>query len=513
VDAARPAAVGGGGSIGGAGACEVHVRDRRTAETIAHGIRGWDASVARIVDMVDQLRRERDGFRKAVMRLKSEITDLSARARAAGFDSVSSTLYRMAQNLDVKDPYTTALLNQVREVDQEYGTMVRTAGRGLDLPEVFQAIYGNGPSAKAFRSLVNHMKDKWYKTTEDVPPDVQVLATEAMPTVRAIRTSQALKTLIGQYTAFDIPFGEPNPVHFAALLGAGGLRELKRFLTPRVTDRSVPLGGEAKKFLREWVNTNGVRMPTPSALTVSELEPYRPDRTLLLYRGVRFGDVGELVEFTRKYAGTGKPFPFKSKWYSSWTKSISIAERFSRYTSATSHNDAMFGWFSRVKSGKDYDGYGGYIVGARVRPNQCLVDIGNTGVSGQHGNESEVIVLPGQDLVCKVYQVFGDVTSEVEEFRSGYKGQRSPEQFAYGGYEVALVSVDGDIATYRHDPIPRWDGVVTRSTPREESGDEIIGQFRSHLYDAEWIDDHRVRFRPMDLGQGLASAWGRVIVP
>lgn len=146
MDAARPAAVVcGGGSIGRMGACEVHVRDRRTAETIAHGIRGWDASVAHIVGMVDQLRRERDGFRKAVMRLKSEITDLSARARAAGFDSVSSALYRMAQNLDVKDPYTTALLNQVREVDQEYGTMVRTAGRGLDLPEVYQAIYGNGP--------------------------------------------------------------------------------------------------------------------------------------------------------------------------------------------------------------------------------------------------------------------------------------------------------------------------------------------------------------------------------
>lgn len=455
--------------------------------------------------------------------------DLSRTAQRSGpeYDRVSSALYGMARNLDRDDPYTTVLSNQLDEVDAEYrrirvaSSMRREAGRGLELPEVYQAIFGNSASAKAFRSLVTHMKDNWYKTSADYPPEVQVLAAAALPTVRAMRTSQALKTAVGEhartYGVLDVPFREGDPVLFAAFLGWFGLRDLKRFLAQAVGRGAGKPVAAAWKFLHEWVNTNVRRMPAPSREVRAELAPYRPDGPMVLYRGVRFHDVGELVEFTRQYADTGNPFPFMSDWWSSWTKSKTVAERFGRYRGATSHNDAMLGWLHRVKANKPYDGRGGYVIGALVRPEQCLVDVSKVGVNGQHGNEQEVIVNPGAKLTCKVYAVFGDVAAEVTEFRSNkYESGQTPEQIARGTgtYGVDLVSVDGDIATYAYDASPyNYAGMKKDSTPRAEAGPKILDRFRSYLYDAEWIDDYRVRFRPMDFGDRLASAWGRVIVP
>ncbi len=371
------------------------------------------------------------------------------------------------------------------------------AGRGMELPEVYQSIFGNSPSAKAFRSLVAKLKDEWYRTPTDYPPEVVTLARAAFPTFQAMRTSQALKTLIGSQESVQMNFSDPDLVKFAMLYGKS-LPGLKRLLSMEVLGKVPTLSGETKRFLREWLDTNSKAMPRPNSYIVEELKPYRPDGTLLLYRGVRFSDVGELVEFTNQFAETGKAFPFESTRWSSWTTSKEVATRFGRYSSATSHNEAMMGWLSMFKSQKDYSGNGGYVIGARVQPEQCLVDIGKTGISGQHGNESEVIVNPGTKLVCKVYAVFGDVVREVEDFRSDkFLSSQEVKDFVYPGLYTTLVSVDGDLVTFRS-----WEDAPAGSTPRsrdEKDRWSILRQFRSRLYKSEWVNDFQVRYKPMDV--------------
>lgn len=85
-------------------------------------VRGWDAAVRTIRNRIEELRRERDAFRRAHREVQSALMDLSRMAQAAGpeYDRVSSALYGMAKNLDPHDPYTTSLSNQLDEADAEY---------------------------------------------------------------------------------------------------------------------------------------------------------------------------------------------------------------------------------------------------------------------------------------------------------------------------------------------------------------------------------------------------------
>jgi hypothetical protein len=387
----------------------------------------------------------------------------------------------------------------------------KSAGRGLGLQEVYQYIFGSGPSAKAFRSLVKHMGDKWYPSPDVAPPEIQALSVQAGPTLRAIRTSQEFKSLMSKYREYlGFPgMDKGDPIIFAAMLGPSGLRNLKKFLDSQLKGKVQKISGRTREFLLEWVNTNVSHMGRPDQDMVNELEPYRPDGVQLLYRGIRFSDVGELVEFTESYVGTGKPFPFLSSRFTSWTKSPDIATKFARYTAYTSHNEAMFGWLRQMKSGKGYSGFGGYVIGARVKPDQCFVDMEKTGISGQHGNEEEVIVLANQTLVCKVYKVFGDVLQEVEDFKSS-NSEEKPEEFLRSvGIWTRLVGVEGNTATFRFDPSPRYDGSKPEGTPKSESGDAIIERFRANLYSSRWINDYQVQFEPMNLPSRVAHIWSR----
>ena len=396
--------------------------------------------------------------------------------------------------------------------------MERTAGVGLDLPDLYQAIYGNSASARAFRSLATHLSNNWYRTPAEYPPEVVQLAQAAEPTIRAMRGSQALKRLLNTYVDYvRVPMGVSDPVKFTTMLSGAPLRDLKRLLSVHGMGDAPKLKAATKKFLLAWMNTNGARMPEPSIEEVVDLEPYRPDGTLVLYRGMRFRDVGALVQFARNY-GTGKPFPFQSERWSAWSKSQKVAERFGRFNPAGSHTEAMMGWLRRFRTQKNYEGTGGYIIGARVHPDQCLVDIEKTGVFGQHGNEREVIVKPNVALTCKVYSVFGDVQQEVEEFRSdAYRSSRTPAEFIHSEvFIVRVVSVDGDTLTLStNDSFMSQKDRSENPTPRKVAAEEVLEAINKYLYDAEWIDDYRVRVMPMtfDFDARLASAWGRVIVP
>lgn len=408
--------------------------------------------------------------------------------------------------------------NSSSSVGSRWASQHREAGVGLDLPALYQAIYGNAPSAKAFRALVTHLKDKWYKTPAEYPAEVVQLAHAANPTVQAIRGSQALKRLLNEYGDYiKLRMEVSDPVQFAGWMGAHQLKDLKRLLSVYVMGDTPKLKAATKKFLMSWMDTNGAAMPKPSIDEIVDLKPYRPDETLVLYRGMRFQDVGALVQFARNY-GTGKPFPFQSTRWTAWSKSKEVAERFGRFNPAGSHTEAMMGWLRQFRTNKDYAGSGGYVIGARVRPDQCLVDIEKTELHGAHGNEREVIVNPNVTLTCKVYSVFGDIQREVEEFRADtYRSSRTPvEAIRNFEFKVRVVSVDGDILTLDiEDAYLSQKERAGNPTPRKTAGPGVTRALNGHLYDAEWLDDYRVRAVPMtfDFDARLASAWGRVIVP
>ena len=100
------------------------------------GVPEWDASVGRIRDLVETIRRQRATFRGLLGEISRELIGLSRRARDSGkeFDGVSRVLYRMGQDFDTYDIRTTSILQELGVVDQDYRRIVdnpftRTAAR------------------------------------------------------------------------------------------------------------------------------------------------------------------------------------------------------------------------------------------------------------------------------------------------------------------------------------------------------------------------------------------------
>lgn len=100
------------------------------------GVPEWDASVGRIRDLIEAIRRQRAAFRGLLGDISGELLRLSRRARESGreFDGVSRVLYRMSQDFNTYDIRTTSILQELGGVDQNYKRIVdnpftRTAAR------------------------------------------------------------------------------------------------------------------------------------------------------------------------------------------------------------------------------------------------------------------------------------------------------------------------------------------------------------------------------------------------
>ena len=234
---------------------------------------------------------------------------------------------------------------------------------------------------------------------------------------------------------------------------------------------------------------------------------------------MRFRSAGELVYFHQTYADGKKAFPFQGKNASSWSKSIEVAERFGRFQSAVSNFDAQISWFSRMKEKKDYDGHGGYIIGARIHPDQCLVDLTHPDLpfgGGVHGGEGEVILLPNTNLSAKVYKIFGDVEREVKEFLDNkYRSHGTPLDPDFFSQWQAFVpdDVQGD-ADHGKVVFKVRDTSLNEAklTPRQwsESGEgSIAGKLREQLYNFKWINDTTIEYHKMSLPGRVASRYLR----
>lgn len=381
----------------------------------------------------------------------------------------------------------------------------KESGQGLPLPAVYDAVFGTSKSAKAFRTLI---KDAADNTWDDAK--AATLLPLAAVAANAISDSHEFRRLWGT----NGEWGDARDTKAFILSNHWYFPSVKRWFEEELRKPRGRLSKETSQWLKNWVNTNGGRLPKPDKETVHELMPYRPTGTRIYYRGYRFNDVGELVAFHTKY-GKGKAFPFVSDRFSPWTSDKTVAERFGRYRAAVSHHDAMFGFFARAKSGKDYDGYGGYVVGARIAPDQCVVDLNHAALpfaGGVHGNEGEVIVFPDTNLVAKVYETFGNVALEVEGYMKKNKDHltspKDPDFFGYlGRLEIADITGDEDEGTVTFALPTDW-VLPTGSTPKNMSANySITEKLRVNLYFGEWVNDYTVHYKKMPLPGRVAARY------
>lgn len=377
---------------------------------------------------------------------------------------------------------------------------MRQAGVGKTLAEVYQSIFGPSKSAKAFRTIARAY-------TKDQPFDTNLLPL-ATQVVYDMAGSQELKALISSIDSNGLISWKNvrNPLVFIQD-NADSLNDLKRRMEVEL-NTSTRLSKDTNSFLEEWVNTNNRMLPTPFKWTVHELKAFRPEKTQIYFRGVRFKDVGEMVHFHKTYGNTGKPFPFMSDRYTSWTKQMGVAERFGRHRAESNYNSAMFGWLSMAKSGKDYSGYGGYVIGARITPESCLVDFNHPLLpkpNSRHGNEGEIITLPNVELVCKVYALFGDLEREVEDFLKKSKTPLDKDFFQYQ-YTFRVVSIDGDeqsgkidfLLNSNSDPnIFKYGKNPKMVSNNHNSPTNLLKLFSRNMYDARWVDDYTISYQRM----------------
>ena len=165
----------------------------------------------------------------------------------------------------------------------------------------------------------------------------------------------------------------------------------------------------------------------------------------------------------------------------------------------------MMGWLSRVKEQKDYDGAGGYVLSCYARPESCLVDLNHPdipdwGWTGR-GNEGEVILLPDQTLVTKVFKTVGDPGREVQEFlNSRYDKPLSPTEKKfwdrlYLGSDVEPQVVgdegSGTVTLVSDDP------AKTRESLDRWSN--FLDHFTRNLYRAEWTGVNTLTYRALKL--------------
>lgn len=381
-------------------------------------------------------------------------------------------------------------------------------GRGLPVADVYKLMFGPGEPSAALKSMVDMIEDGagW---NQQMRPKMEELAAKFQPAYDAFKNSQEAKALMNDPgVGVEINWRGNTPLDFA-LNNFHQVNVIKRALQVRGTvgktkGRGAPNLG-SKKWLKQWKDTNGYRMPEPSREFIIDLEPYRLQERTILYRGVRFREIADLLDFSEKYASGKKPFPFVQENPSAWTKDINIAKRFATMSSAGSEYEAMMQWASRAKSGKDYSEYGGYIIGAAVNPEDTIVDFQNISISAQHGDEGEVIVKGNTPLTCKVYQTWGNVPLEIERFAQSYNRTERIEDLHFG-YGVFSPQVEGDsesgIVKFKEVDPYYARGLVGSDkglpTPREYDGansNQSIKALRAQLYDAKWIDDNTIEYK------------------
>jgi hypothetical protein len=374
--------------------------------------------------------------------------------------------------------------------------MELTAGIGRPLIDVYNALFGSTKSAKAIRKLSPLL----LPSSVTMTPEIAELWPSVVPAIHMMAQSQAFKQVLGgaQSPYWDRFFVNYRPNDLLPWLRSWiwDFDTLKKLMARQLRLKPAKLTASTRKLLTAWVSNNSGPSGRFSTDEIAELEPFRPPGARIYYRGIRFSDIGSMVAFHERFA-SGKAFPFESKRFSSWTTSKVVAERFGRYSASETQNTAMFGFLSRMKAKKDYDGWGGYVIGAKIAPSQILVDLTHPGlekVEFQHGNEGEIILMPDVRLTTKVYSIFGDIEREIAEFN-----ERKAPDSPLGNYFRYTFRQNGDANSGElvFSPLNDWETKGKPNLPRFLIADEVKSALSKNLYYGEWVDDFTVIYRRM----------------
>jgi hypothetical protein len=190
----------------------------------------------------------------------------------------------------------------------------------------------------------------------------------------------------------------------------------KNFVRVVNATKKNKLAAENRKQLEGWL-TSDTRLRHLDGVTINALlaMDVRPDVPTHLYRGMMFR------KFDFKYAARPaeerdtvyikrarrfldilkkgqRGFHLTNEQPTSWTTSSDIAARFASKNSAESEYLAMRNWLENA--GRKIDGELGVVLHTIAKPEQILCDVNLVpDLSHTHGNESEMILLPGKPFV------------------------------------------------------------------------------------------------------------------
>jgi hypothetical protein len=155
----------------------------------------------------------------------------------------------------------------------------------------------------------------------------------------------------------------------------------------------------------------------------------RPSQPVLLFRGMLF----QKWQFEPKYgehAKSASPIAnalmagrehlmIESENCSSWTFSKNIAMNFATSRAAQSQYDAMMQW---MHSKGKINGKRGVIIATRALPDDIVVDLSKVDIGHvAHGDESEMILVPGKGLVRILTIMTPEGQISVQDFPAYYE--------------------------------------------------------------------------------------------
>ena len=206
-------------------------------------------------------------------------------------------------------------------------------------------------------------------------------------------------------------------------LNKENLDMMKEFVSDLFRDitavSNLTVSADTKKEITEFVNGNRGyhKLSTRAQKELASIPGLRPTKPLVLYRGLLFSeysltsrtsydgtlDKGQGLKFLQSIREGGKIVDLKWDRVSSWSQSKEIATRFAKYGPASSSFAATMQWLSRESKKKEIDGALGFVIAARMQPEDILLDVEKLygRLSMAHSDEREVIVKPGT-YTCKI---------------------------------------------------------------------------------------------------------------
>ncbi len=164
---------------------------------------------------------------------------------------------------------------------------------------------------------------------------------------------------------------------------------------------------ELKKVILDWVNDNtgSCCIDDYDVERLMTIDGIRGNQPETLYRGMLFkkfqmegrGRHDVVNNIIQPLLAGKTSFRISNDNPSSWSKERDIAFKFASRRSATSQYTATMQWLKSAE--KHIDGPLGIVFTSQFKPEDVVVDLSMAGITGNHGNENEVIINSGSYII------------------------------------------------------------------------------------------------------------------